>query len=305
VQRLCILTEPKGQGFGSSQRLNVCAYGLRLGASSVSREADDFFSTFKMENNHMSTSTRPDGRTLVRKIQDDNWKPILAVKEQTSLDKAIEDKQRQLREERINRLPQQERIVARLKGLQADKEESEEFETRRTERIEENRTPIARVQAILERWEADDTTPAEWLVEAQKTLKQLSHPDACKNTAGVMVGEIYKLAQDQRDQQVAGIVAQREQLDAMLAQLTVDQKSIDEPEKPVTKVKLSSTTLSEQGEELFRAIAASPHHSTDETFEVHDAVRAARAGNPGPIAAMLARYAEPVESEVANDSDAS
>jgi hypothetical protein len=211
-----------------------------------------------------------------------------------------------MREQRINRLPPEERTIARLKALREDKDEAAEFEFRKTEHIERNRTPIARVQGILEKWQADETTPMEWIVQAQHTLQQLSHPDADIHLAGVMVGQVYELAQDQRDQQVAELTSRREQLEAMLANLAEDQLAADAPEvEPSKRVKLVSTELSEQAEELLRTIAASPSHSTDETFDVLDAVRAHRAGNSGPISLKLTQYVEQPTAEAANDSNAS
>ena len=87
----------------------------------------------------------------------------------------------------------------------------------------------------------------------------------------------------------------------MLAALVEDQEALeDDSEQSVAKIKLSSSTLDGQAEELFRSIAASTQHSSDDAFAVHDAVRAHRSGNSGPIAAMIEKYGEvQPESEAA------
>lgn len=243
-------------------------------------------------------SNRVDNRSINQKVADANWQPVRKPNNQSPLERAIDE-----REGKPSRTLHGDKLALHLLK-QEQRKRDEEFDQaeRKREHLERYRSQLIRLQTLREKYEENPNIPQEFIVKVDQAIAQVSDPDGCADTAKDMYLTCFAVEQHRQDEIAKGIAHRRSQLEAELEELRSYQIPAEIADTPTTKVRLNSTELNEQAEELFRTLCESTEHSFDETCEVYDALKAHRAGNSAPIAAMLNRYTGANEVEEAADA---
>ena len=238
---------------------------------------------------------RVDNRPLNQRIADAHWQTVKNSDDRSPLERGIEDKESQLSGKRLHG----DKLVLHLaKAEQRRRDDAFDEQERKREHVERRQSELARLQTLLERYEENEAIPVEMIVAVEHAIAQMADPDGCKKTADSMLKACLEVEQQRQDAIAKGIEARLLAVEAEKVALQELQIQHAYVEKPIAKVTLSPGDLDSQARELFSKMSGS--HSFEVTDSVYEAIKAHRAGDSAPIAAMIERYGEqPAESEAA------
>ena len=253
--------------------------------------------------------SREDSRTILERVTDANWSPKIRTTELTPVEREIERLEAEAKEERINRLPERERTLARLKQHQASLDDASEAEAARLAHLEAVAPELEKLNQLRSLYEADETVDKRHLVRLGQAIDQVSTPNGDKLATNQMLTEVYT-AENERQEVLAKnyearVASAQAQLDALQSQRIRYEVA---PEQ--VRIPLESQSLREQGEELFKKLADSTDHNWATMDETYTALRALRSGDELAMRDVISRIGivvepQPAESEVTSDSDPS
>src|SRR5690606_10955380 len=127
-------------------------------------------------------SNRVDNRTINQKVQDANWQPVRKPNNQSPLEQSIQE-----REGQPSRILHGDKLALHLLK-QEQRKRDEEFDQveRKREYLEKRRTELARLQALKERYEENESIPVEMIVKVDQAIQQMSDPDGSRSVATKM-----------------------------------------------------------------------------------------------------------------------